>query len=540
MTAAAPSRPRRNPLLRWMADRRIATKVSTAVLLMAIVAVGVGVLSITRMSQLSHAADDIYDLGVVPIQQIGQLKIDMEQTRRNVLNHAVSRSAESRTKYETLLKENDAAFARDFQTYRADTANPATADEMAAAWQQYQQIRDDRLLPESRAGNIATFEQIRDTEALPAGSKAAELADTLSKQESAFAKTQQENAADAFTSSRTIIIVMLAVGVLVALAFGLYIARALVARVKQMSVIVAGLAACDLTQRVRLDSRDEFGTMGQDLDSAIESVQTTVHDLAVTATALSAAAVQLSKVSGELFTGAQEASGKASLAADSAEQISDSVQTVAAGAEEMTASIREIASTSSQAAHVANESLTIARATSGELAELGRASTEIGDVVRLITAIAEQTNLLALNATIEAARAGDAGKGFAVVASEVKDLAQETARATEDITGRITAIQTSTETTGTAVLRIEEVIGQITDYSTTIASAVEQQSATTNEMTRSISEAATASTNVLANFAGVAQVTTATSDTAHASQLAADDLSGLATKLNRLVSRFSY
>jgi methyl-accepting chemotaxis protein len=177
--------------------------------------------------------------------------------------------------------------------------------------------------------------------------------------------------------------------------------------------------------------------------------------------------------------GALEASDKANSAAPAATEISTNMQTAAAGDEEMTASIREIATTSSQAAQVAQESMAITKETSDQIAELGQASVEVGDVVQLITSIAEQTNLLALNATIEAARAGDAGKGFAVVASEVKDLAQETVRATEDIT----AIQQRTEGAGSAIARIHEVINQITDYSTTIASAVEQQSATTNEMT---------------------------------------------------------
>ena len=531
---------RGNVVARWVANRGIATKINAAVLLMAIVALAVGGLAIGRMAQISRAADDLYALGVVPIQQIDQVKIDMEQTRRNVLNHAVSTSAESMAKYQQAITDNDAAFAANLKTYRADSADPALADQLAAAWAKYQKLRDSDLLPASRANDMATFEKIRDTITQPASNQAADLASQLSQRENADAKNRQQKAADAYRSSRMVIIVMLLVGVAGALAFAFYIARAILAGLRKVSHAVAGLAACDLTRHVSLDSRDEFGAMGADLDTAIGSVRGTVSDLAATATALSAAAVQLSKVSGELYTGAEEASGKASTAANSAEQISTSVQTVAAGAEQMTASIKEIAGTSAQAAQVANESLDIARGTSGQLAELGRASTEIGDVVRLITSIAEQTNLLALNATIEAARAGDAGKGFAVVASEVKDLAQETARATEDITGRISAIQSSSDGASTAVRRIEDVIGQITDYSTTIASAVEEQSATTNEMTRSISDAAQGSNDVLANFAAVAEVTTATSDAARASQQAADHLSGLATKLNGLVGQFRY
>jgi methyl-accepting chemotaxis protein len=321
---------------------------------------------------------------------------------------------------------------------------------------------------------------------------------------------------------------------------GVLITRQTSRRVNRLRTAISALAGGDLTADTALTGRDEFGTMGTDLDNAVGGIRGTMVDLAATAAALSGAALELSKVSGDLSSGADEASGRASLAADAADTINSSVQTVAAGAEQMTASIREIAGTSAQAAGVAAESLQLAQTTSGQLSALGEASHEIGEVVRLITAIAEQTNLLALNATIEAARAGDAGKGFAVVASEVKDLAQETARATEDITSRISAIQGSTEGAGAAVQRIEQVIGQLSEYSTTIAAAVEQQSATTNEMTRSISDAAQGSGRVQANFTAVAQVTGAASSSAQASREAADDLSGLATKLNNLVAHFTY
>ncbi len=395
-------------------------------------------------------------------------------------------------------------------------------------------------MPASRAHDLAAFEKARDTTTLPAAVNAGAIANQLSDKERAEAQHRQLRAEGAYRSARTLILVLLLLGLAAAFGFGAYITRSILTGVRRVSHSVAGLAACDLTLTVGLDSRDQFGVMGRDLDTAIGAVRSTVGDLASTATALSGAAQQLSGLSGELNNGADEASAKATLAADSAGQINSNVQSVAAGAEQMTASIREIAGTSAQAAMVANESLEIARSTSGQIRELGQASMEISDVVRLITSIAEQTNLLALNATIEAARAGAAGKGFAVVAAEVKDLAQETARATDDITRRIAAIQASSEGAGVAIQRIEQVIGQINDYSSTIAAAVEQQSATTNEMTRSISDAATSSSAVLANFAAVAEVTTATSEAAQASQRAADHLSGLAVKLNGLVGQFHY
>ncbi|MBN2448158.1 MAG: methyl-accepting chemotaxis protein [Phycisphaerae bacterium] len=521
-------------------DRGVLTKIAAAVFLMAMVALIVGGLAITGMHSMSRDADDIYNRGVLPVQQIDVVKLDMDQTRRNMLNYAISSTDASFVKYQQALNVNDAAFATDLATYRANSSDPLLADQLGETWAKFQELRDSALLPAAKRRDLAGVEKARDGVTLPAATKAGDIAAQLGEREAADAKSRQQSAADSARGARAQIMLILLAGVLTAIGFATWIGRSIRGSVRKVSFAVQGLAACDLTRSANIDSRDELGVMGRDLDQAITAVADTVSDLAGTATALSTAALQLSKVSDELNTGAGEASGRAGSAANAAEQISSNVQSVAAGSEQMTASIREIATTSTQAAQVASESMEIARTTSAQISELGQASTEIGDVVKLITSIAEQTNLLALNATIEAARAGEAGKGFAVVASEVKDLAQETARATEDITVKILAIQQRSAGASTAIARIEQVIGQISDYSTTIASAVEEQSATTNEMARSISDAARSSGQVQASFAAVSEVTEATSDAARSSKEAADDLSALAVKLNALVGRFSY
>jgi len=188
---------------------------------------------------------------------------------------------------------------------------------------------------------------------------------------------------------------------------------------------------------------------------------------------------------------------------------------------------------------VAANAVGVADSTNQTVSKLGDSSAEIGNVVKVITSIAEQTNLLALNATIEAARAGEAGKGFAVVASEVKDLAQETAKATEDIARRVAAIQSDTESAVVAISEIGGIIARISDYQTTIAAAVEEQTATTSEMNRGVGEAAAGSAEIAANIVSVASATALTTESVTESQRASEELARMSSQMHAIVSRFT-
>jgi len=254
--------------------------------------------------------------------------------------------------------------------------------------------------------------------------------------------------------------------------------------------------------------------------------------------ALASASEELTGVSQQMSAAAEETTAQANLVSAAAEQVSGNTKLVSSSVENLVLSIHEIANSSQDAAAVARQSVEMAAGTSTTMDSLGRSSKEIGEVVRVITTIAEQTNLLALNATIEAARAGEMGKGFAVVANEVKELARETAKATEDISAKIVTMQTDTERAVNAIAEITSVIEKIDDLQTKIATAVEEQSVTTNEISRNIAEATTGSTEIAQNIVQVARAAQGTAEGAGNTQVSSEELSQMAQGLQRLVEEY--
>jgi methyl-accepting chemotaxis protein len=316
-------------------------------------------------------------------------------------------------------------------------------------------------------------------------------------------------------------------------------AAVLAGKVEQILDLVSAAAEGDLTRTLDIDGDDAVGRVAAGLRALMGTLRGSMSNIGGTAETLAAAAGQLTSLAEGMGEGASMTSDRAASASSASVQVSASIQTVATAAEEMTASIREIAKNATEAATVATDAVSVASEAQGTVASLGESSAEIGQVIKVITSIAQQTNLLALNATIEAARAGDAGKGFAVVANEVKELAKETAKATEEIGQKIEAIQSDTQGAVSAISRIAEVIAKINDIQSTIASAVEEQTATTNEIARSVTEAAAGANGIAED---VTQVATAAADTREGAQntlTSATELTGIAGELRELVGRFT-
>jgi len=360
---------------------------------------------------------------------------------------------------------------------------------------------------------------------------------TAAKNHVAAARTAA--AAGASRAYRILIMLLAAVvlcGAAVALALSRLITRPLARTVDVMQSAADG----DLTGRVAGSGAVEFRRMADATNRMLTSTGQAVATIAGTASDLSTAAAELTELSSRLSDSAEVAARRANTVSEAAGTASASVQTVAASGEEMSATIREIATSATSATEVAATAVSNAETARATVLKLTDSSTEIGSVIKLITAIAEQTNLLALNATIEAARAGESGKGFAVVAGEVKDLAQETAKATDSIARQVATIQSDTEAAMAAIEQIAQVIATVNDYQTTIAGAVEEQAATTNEMGRSAGEAATSTTVIAQNITGVAEATEQTKKHSDRAETIAAALNGSGRQLTELVGTFKY
>lgn len=316
--------------------------------------------------------------------------------------------------------------------------------------------------------------------------------------------------------------------------------RDLARKVSQVLEVVDAAAEGDLTRQVDVVGEDTIGRVGEALSRFICDLRINISSIALGAGQVNNSSTQLSSVSAQLGANAEETAAQAGTVSEASEQVSQNVQFVAQGAEQMANGIKLITEEARESTLVANNAVEVASKTNTIISKLGSSSEEIGEVVKLITNIAGQTNLLALNATIEAARAGEAGKGFAVVANEVKELANQTSQATEEIGRKIQDIQENTKAAVDAIQQISEIISKMSGISSNIATSMEQQTVTTHEMSEKLSKAAKGSADIVENISGMAQAAEETAQSAQSIHVSASNMGEVSEQLQSLVDKFKY
>ena len=528
----------RHGLIGRVSDLRVSTKILTSVMVVAALGTGVSSFAAVKMSHINENTDAVYN-GTLQLETIAEMRNAFNRVRIDSLNHFITTDNAIEAEAEKAIATDVKTLADTEARYKAYELGPVRIEALAQfdkAWATYVSVLNNQLLPLSRADKKAQVAAIRKAEVDPVVAQARQAMDTLTAQTIANSQKEKAEAQSAYDSARTLIIALIIAGLLLGVGLAMGVARLITKPLARAVKVLLAIRDGDLTARTGMRGKDEVGRLAEALDTSTESMAAMVRQVGDNARHVAAASEELSAVSVQMSSAAEETSAQAGTVSSAAGMVSQNVQTVAAGADEMGVAIREIATSATQAASVSAQATQTADKTNEIVAQLGRSSAEISSVVQLITSIAGQTNLLALNATIEAARAGEMGKGFAVVASEVKDLAQETARATDDISRRIGAIQHETEQAVVAIGEITEVTARINDHAATIAAAVEEQTATTNEMARSVAEASSSANDIAGNIAGVAEAADAAAAGATETQATAQELARMAEELHRTIS----
>lgn len=531
---------------------------------------GQAFMATTKSQDINSKAAELATIWLPSVRVLGEIKY--LATRVRLFESRITLIPDATLRRDTTTRKNEAIsqMGQKFVTYQAVITSP----EEKRIWDTFIDKWTAYLVVEKQIMTLVAGDKTSEAISLLNGPGAKNFNDALAALDLAIdfnnrgAARSVTEANETYTSAKLTTLVLATVALLIGLGSALMVIFRVTSPLQRMNNTMGVIAAGDLNETIPYtDRRDEIGDMANalqvfkenglrvremeaeqkegelrmaaqrkaDMQKLANDFEAAVGEIVDT---VSSASTELEASAGTLTATAERSEELATTVAAASEEASTNVQSVASATEEMASSVNEISRQVQESASIASQAVDQARTTNDRVGDLAQAAARIGDVVELINTIAGQTNLLALNATIEAARAGEAGRGFAVVASEVKALAQQTAKATGEISQQITSIQNATEQSVTAIKDIGDTIGRMSEIASTIASAVEEQGAATQEISRNVQQAAQGTMQVSSNITDVQRGASETGSASAQVLSAAQSLSRDSNRLKQEVSRF--
>jgi methyl-accepting chemotaxis protein len=555
-----------------LAKYSIRAKIIAVVAFLLVAMTGMGLLAVKNMRAMNANTVDIATSWLPSVRVLGELRAGVITYRNVVREHMLADTLEEKQAAEKILAgvvESNTKIRAAYEPMITSPEERALYSEWSQVWDKYKAgTQEVMALSRKAVGKVPAEAHELNTKTV---NKIGLDADNILKKDIDLNNTggdkAAQDAADSYSSALMLLAVIIGAAVIIGIGVSFYLVRDVSTGIASIVTPMQALGKGDLSANVpHQGEKTEIGAMadvlqvfkqaliakkaadeaaaldaeakierGRRVDSITRNFEAMIGEIVQT---VSSASSQLEASAGTLSKTAERSQQLTTAVAAASEEASTNVQSVASATEELSSSVNEISRQVQESARMATDAVGQARTTNDRVSELSKAAARIGDVVELINTIAGQTNLLALNATIEAARAGEAGRGFAVVASEVKALAEQTAKATGEIGQQITGIQAATQDSVNAIKEISGTIEKLSEISSTIAAAVEEQGAATQEISRNVQQASQGTQQVSANITDVQRGATETGSASAQVLTAAQSLSGDSNRLKLEVGKF--